>query len=79
MVKTGSHVLMTDLRMATVLVIVMIMGMVMVLVMALLLEDSCYFLYLERLSFTPISMQVISSCSAEGPMPIRTIPKGTLA
>ena len=79
MVTIGSHVLMTVLRMAMVLVIVVIMGMVMVLVLALLLEDSCYFLHLERLSFTPMSVQVISSCSTEGPMPIRIFPKGTLA
>ena len=79
MATIGNHVLMTVLRVAIVLVIVMIMGMVMVLVLALLQEDSCYVLHLERLSFTPISMQVIYSCSAEGPMPIRIIPKGTLA
>ena len=46
MVTIGSHVLMTVLRVAMVLVIDMIMGMVMVLVLALLLEDSCYFLHL---------------------------------
>lgn len=78
MATIGSHVLMTVLRVAIVLGIVMIMGMVMVMVMvlvlALLQEDRCYFLHLERLSFTPISMQVIYSCSAEGPMPIRIIP-----
>ena len=79
MTTIGSHVLMTALRVAIVLVMVMIKGMVMVLVLALLLEDSCYFLHLERLSFTSISMQVISSCSAGGPMPVRIFPKGTLA